>query len=320
MAGMGMYQASLGNEGQEKSGRAILARQRQGSIGSFVFTDHFEAALVYSAKVIVDLIPKIYNTERIIRIMGEDGKEQPVPINARQEIVEQQGQMTPQDMMVKPQPGITDYWNDLSIGKYDVTVTIGPSYTTQRQEAAEMLIELATAVPQLAAVAIDLIVKNLDLPGADDLLKRARRIVVSSGLVDLEPGEEPPPQPPPDPEVIAKMQELELKMGELQLKARKEDREDFTAAIDSIKKIAEAQTERMNAQINDLVAITEAIRANAEAQGSTQPQGQPPPAGGAPPPVSPAGLPTGQQQGPGMMGSGPQLPDQPPQSPVFQEP
>ncbi|GAG07964.1 unnamed protein product, partial [marine sediment metagenome] len=84
MSAMNIYQASLGDEGQEKSGKAILARQKQGTTGSYTYTDNFQSALIHSTKIILDLIPYVLDTERVIRILGDDDSEKEIPINARE--------------------------------------------------------------------------------------------------------------------------------------------------------------------------------------------------------------------------------------------
>ena len=158
---MGIYDASLGARGNETSGRAILARQREGDVSTFHFIDNLARSLRHAGRILVDLIPKVYDTPRIIRVLGEDGRPaatvpgQPagmVPIN-------------------QPIPGI-DHVFDLTTGKYDVTVESGPSFGTRREEAATQMMEMLRAFPQAAPMIGDLVAKNLDWPGADEIAKR----------------------------------------------------------------------------------------------------------------------------------------------------
>lgn len=252
MSGMGLYQASLGDEGQEKSGKAILARQRQGSIGSYTYTDNFSTALIYSTKILVDLIPYIYDTERVIRIRGEDDSEKVLPINARPDApLMSKFQDTNEKLIVQPKKGVSEYINDLTVGKYDVVVTIGPSYTTQREEALTVLMDLVKAIPQIGQVAIDLIVKNLDVPGSAELVERVKKLI-PVGIRDLEPGEEPP-QEQQDPKLLIEM------MG-MAIKEREENRKQFEGYVKAIKDLAEAESKEKGQQLAEFQAIATAIQ------------------------------------------------------------
>jgi hypothetical protein len=268
MSAMGIYQAQLGDEGQEKSGKAILARQRQGSIGSYTFTDKFENALVYSTKIIMDLIPHVYDTERIIRITGEDGTDKEVPINAVPNgtaMRRTEGIVTPKQLSIRP--GVTDYINDLTVGKYDVAVTVGPSYTTERQEAAAVLLDLVQAIPQLGMATVDLIVKNLDIKDVEELVERARKLV-PVGIRDPEPGEEEQQQQqPPDPQIMIEMQKLLLAQQE-------ENRKEFEARVKAIKDLAEAESKERGSQLAEFTAVVNQLRMDMQLPQQTNQTGQ----------------------------------------------
>ena len=168
----GQFDASMGAGGNETSGRAILARQREGDTATYSYIDNLSRAIRYTGEILVDLIPKIYDTERVVRILGIDGGEKWVEINKIQ-----LDQMTGQQIVT----------NDITSGKYDVSVTVGASYNTQRQEASEALLEMM-GNPMLAPVVADLLAKNLDIPNSDELEKRLRKIGIKSGVI--EPTEE----------------------------------------------------------------------------------------------------------------------------------
>ncbi len=157
----GIYDAALGNRSNEQSGRAILARQREGDVGTFHFQDNLNMSLTRLGVVLVDLIPRIYDTEREIAIIGADESEEFVPIN--KQIMSDQGEPI--------------LLNDLSQGRLQVRVKIGPSYTTKRIEAADSMVQFAQAVPQSAAVMGDLIAKNMDWPGSDEIAERLKRAI-----------------------------------------------------------------------------------------------------------------------------------------------
>lgn len=183
----GLQQASLGKKSNEKSGRAILARQREGDIANFAFYDNLARSMRYAGRVLVDLIPKIYDTARIIRIINPDDSIQSVPIN--QPFRNQQG---------------LDQIFDLSVGKYDVAVSIGPSYTTQREEMANNMLSFIQAVPQAGILIADLFAKSLDWPGAEKIEERLR-ILLPPEIRATIPGAPPPSPPQPGPLDILQM-------------------------------------------------------------------------------------------------------------------
>ena len=123
----GIYPANLGQKGPETSGRAILARQKEGDVSTFHFQDNLTRAIRFAGRVLVDLIPRIYDTARVIRVLNFDGTSRMVQIN--------------QEYLDPASGSILKH--DLAAGKYDVQVDVGPSYTTQRQEAAESMMEAA---------------------------------------------------------------------------------------------------------------------------------------------------------------------------------
>lgn len=163
---MGMYDASLGARSNETSGRAILARQREGDVSTFHFIDNMARAIRHTGRVVLDLIPHVYTKPRIARIIGEDGKQDSVQVNQPIPV------MNPEtgQPMANPETGeVMTRIHDLTKGKYDLTVSTGPSFTTRREEAATQMTELVRAFPAAAPVVAPHLAKNLDWPGADDL-------------------------------------------------------------------------------------------------------------------------------------------------------
>lgn len=248
---IGLYDASLGARSNETSGRAIMARQREGDVSTFHFTDNMARAIRHGGVILLDLIPKVYSTTRIVRTIGEDGTQKPVPINQPVPVKGADGQQ-----QAGPDGALMTKVYDLSVGKYDLTVTTGPSYTTRRQEAAAEMTEMVRAYPQAAPLIGDLIAKNLDWPGADEISKRlqaALPVAVQGGL------------PPQVQKIMSDMQGkiAELSAENQQLKA---DRSIETA------KVAVDQT---NAQSNR-------IKATASAIDTLRPHPHPAPQPGAP--------------------------------------
>ena len=165
----GQYDSSLGQTSNERSGKAILARERQGDTGTYHYVDNLARAVRYVTRQIVDLIPKIYDTQRIAQIVGLDGDSDSVKIDPDQpepvrEIVNEEGIVL--ERIYNP-----------GVGKYDVRVTTGPSYMTKRQEAMEAMSQILQGNPQLWAVAGDLFIKNMDWPGAQEMAKRFAKTI-----------------------------------------------------------------------------------------------------------------------------------------------
>lgn len=232
----GQYNASLGMTSNERSGKAILARQREGDIGTYHYVDNLARAIRHIGRQLVDLIPKIYDTERIARIIGEDGEPDTVKMNPMQEepvkrIVDQEGNL------------IEKVYNP-GVGKYDVRVITGPGYATKRQEALESMAQLLQGNPQLWQVAGDLFVKNMDWPGAQDLAKRFKKTIDPKVLADED-----------DPALAAANQQMEAMAAEMEnmfqmlqnvnqsMEAREMQIKQFEADI----KAYQAETQRISA-------------------------------------------------------------------------
>jgi hypothetical protein len=152
---IGIFDAGMGAQGNETSGKAILARQRESDTSTFHFIDNLSRAIRHTGRILVDLIPSVYNGQRIVRILGEDKKPTNVPLG------------TP---TVTPK-GVEKIF-DLTVGKYDVTVETGASFSTKREEAANQMLELIRVMPQAASLISDLLVKNLDWNGSEEISER----------------------------------------------------------------------------------------------------------------------------------------------------
>jgi len=174
----GYYDSSLGATSNERSGRAILARERQGDTGSYHYVDNLARAIRYGTRQLIDLIPKIYDTQRIARIIGIDGETSTVRIDPTQEEAVRQ--------VVNEAGIVIEKIYNPSVGKYDVAVTTGPSYLTKRQEAMDAMSQILQANPELWNVAGDLFVKNMDWPGAQEIAKRLQKTIEPRILEDEE--------------------------------------------------------------------------------------------------------------------------------------
>ena len=250
----GQYNASLGMGSNERSGKAILARQREGDVGTFHYGDNLTRGVRHVARQLIDLIPKIYDTQRVARIIGEDGETKMVKINPEQ--------AEPVNKIVDQQGIVIEKIYNPGVGKYDVVATTGPGYATKRQEALEAMAQLLQGNPQLWTVAGDLFVKNMDGPGAQEMAARFKKTIDPK---ILETGDKPPELQAAEQQIQAMGQEMEQmhqmitnvgKSIEMQDMRRK----DYEAEI----KAFQAETQRLTAvqasmspeQIQDIVLGT----------------------------------------------------------------
>ena len=250
----GQYDSSLGATSNERSGKAILARERQGDVGTFHYGDNLTKAIRYATRQLIDLIPKIYDTERIARIVGVDGEVSMVKLNPDQpepvkKIVDQTGVV------------IEKVYNP-SVGIYDVVATTGPGYMTKRQEALEAMAQILQGNPELWKVAGDLFVKNMDWPGAQEMSKRLAKTIDPKLISDTD---EDPALQAAQQQMQAMAQEMEGMAQMLQnvnksMEAQDLERKNFEAEI----KAYQAETQRISAvsagmtaeQIQDIVMGT----------------------------------------------------------------
>lgn len=173
----GIYDAALGAKSNETSGIAIRSRNMQAQTSNFHFVDNLTRSLRQAGRIIIELLPKIYDTARTARIIGDDGEQRVVKVN---QPFEENGK---------------EVIYQLDAGKYDVTVDVGPSFATKRQEAVNSMLEVTRAYPQLAAVAGDLLVKNMDWPGAQEFAERIKKTLPPNIIDDGKgPKKDIPPQ------------------------------------------------------------------------------------------------------------------------------
>lgn len=166
MQSMGIYQPSLGAQSNETSGRALLLRQKQSETGNFHYQDNLNRSIRHCGRIIVDMIPKVYDRPRVARILGEDGTPRTVNLDPN----------LPQASAGTDNPAIDSIYNP-TIGQYDVVCDSGPSYATKRDEAANMMLALTQANPALFQSIGDLMMKNMDWPGAEEISKRLQMLL-----------------------------------------------------------------------------------------------------------------------------------------------
>lgn len=242
----GMQPPSIGVNPELKSGKAIQAQERLGDRGSYIFTDNLSKSIEYTGEILLDLLPRIYDTARQIRIMQQDGETENVEINTiNQEVIDEQ---TGDPVLV----------NDLSAGKYDVATDTGPAFATQRQESAQQIIELMTQSPQFASLALDLVAKDLPILESQELTKRVRKQMIQQGIVDPTDEEiealglNQPQAPDPQQEaittniemqtekLISDIENQDAKTAETTIKTQQATIDSYKTLIDAYKLQAEA--------------------------------------------------------------------------------
>ena len=221
----GIYDAAMGAQSNEKSGIAIQRRANQSQTANYHFMDNLAKSRRHAGRILLELIPKIYDTARAVRILGDDGTEEVVRVN---EVFEKNGKQQA---------------HQLGVGRYDVTIATGPSFETKRQEAVQAMLDFTRAMPQQAAMVSDLLVKNMDWPGADEFADRFRKMLPPN-LQEQKEGEQ---QPLPHA-AQAQMQQMDQTISALtkELHARTEQMQSKTLELESKERIAFAQIQSAN--------------------------------------------------------------------------
>jgi hypothetical protein len=230
----GIFDPSLGNRSNETTGVAIRQRQAQGEIVTFNYQDNLAKGIRRTWEILVDLLPRVYDRPRMVRILGVDGVEKFEQING-------------------VDPVTNEVVNDITRGKFDVTVTTGPSFATQRQEAAETYLGLAQAVPGVFDVAGDLLFRAMDLPYSDQIAERIKTMLPPQIQALEQSGGQMPP------EVAAAMQQVDMAMQqvaqmEAQLQQAAAEVETERAGVEKAKAELSVQKAQMQADYQKVVA------------------------------------------------------------------
>ena len=233
----GIHAPALGNAPQLLSEKSVLSQAEKGDRGAFVYQDNLAKSIQFTGDILIDLIPKIYDTPRMVRILDVSGKSEVVGIN--QEDLSEFNQP-----IVDEETGETVIVNDLSKGKYDIITETGPAFNTLRSEAAQQLIELSAASPVFADLTPDLIAKNLDLVDSEEFVKRLRKFAIQQGIA--EPTEEEieelglnQPQAP-DPTQTALTDNVNMQTAKIQADIENQDAKTQQILIDTQSQTIEA--------------------------------------------------------------------------------
>lgn len=251
----GLHDASLGIRSNEVSGKAIMARQREGDVATVTFHDHLNLAIQEGGDVANQLIGVGYDTVRIIRTIGVDDAIAYFKVN------------DPNDA---ESPDITQ-------GEFDTEITTGPSYTTQRQEGAELLLEMAKVNPALFEVAGDVIMETQDIPGGQRIADRLRRVLPAAQQEEEEKRQKEaeasgqPVEPSPQEQQAQQMQEMQAQLAQMQiqLQIKQMEAEVAKAEAEAVKAQAEAAQAQAGTALNDAdvrVAQANADKAEADAR------------------------------------------------------
>ena len=241
---LGMFKAAVGETESQQSGRAILALQKESDTGTYHFGANLGVSIRHAGRILVDLIPHYYDTRRIVRILGEDGEVQTVTLDPEQ----------PQAMnKVQGERGIETIYNP-GVGKYDISITVGPSYNTKRMEAAATFVELARSSqdPATAAVMNYLTVRNSDFSGADEAAKMLKSLLPPPALKAISQG-----QPIP-PEAQAQMQQMQQMLQMAQQKMQEMQQENVKLQTGAQSKMAAVQVQAEEGKQKAQLAMQEA--------------------------------------------------------------
>lgn len=221
----GIYDAGLGNQSNEKSGVAIRQRQMESDISTSIYTDNLGKSIEHCGRIIVSMIPKVYDTNRLLTVVDDEDKEQLVEVNGK---------------VITPE-GMADV-NPLNRGRYSVRVSVGPNYATRRQETQEGMMKFIQAVPAAGQFAADLIAKAADWPDSDKLAERLKKMLPPQ-LQD----EQDNPQMMAMQQQAAQAQQVaqQMAMQGQQVELRKANAE----ATEAEAKASEAQTDALTAQM-----------------------------------------------------------------------
>jgi len=241
---IGMYSSSLGAPSNERSGKAIMARQKEGDVGTFHYHDNLNRAIRHAGRILVDLIPHIYDSARVVRILGYDSSPDNVEID-------------PTMPSASQKLGTKTIYN-LGVGTYDVAITTGPSYNTLRQEAAESIERMVQAQPELMSVIGDLLVKNMDWPGADEISARLK-LMLAPPILEAEKAKK---------EMSPELQQMQAQFDQ-QMQEKDQMMEQAAQMIEQLQAEAQKATEGKELKEQELVikaADTEIKAYQAETQ------------------------------------------------------
>jgi hypothetical protein len=238
MAVVGIYDPSQLPQGNQ-SGKAIQGQQQQTDMTNYHYYDNLTRSIKQTGRIILDLIPHVYDSQRVLRIIGDDGKGEIVNVNERS----------------IDQMGVETILNDVTVGEYDVVMETGPGYNSKRQEAVDSMVQMMGVDPDLMKQAGDLVFRNMDFPGADII---ADRLAAANPLAQIDDKSDVPPQVQMQlAQSQQTIQQLQQELQALQMDMK------YRASIEEQKQASETERKRMDveARMNDSQLRTE-VQAN----------------------------------------------------------
>lgn len=220
---MGIFDPAVRGGAQHKSDKTLNAEQGQSEITNFDGYDNLLRSIKHTWRIMLSYFPVIYDTQRVQRIIGDDGKEELVTLNEKQ----------------MAEGGVEKVLNDVTVGTYDVVMDTGPGYDTKRKEGVAATIELmATPLGEkVAATADDLVVRQMDFPGADAI---ADRMAAANPLAQIDEKSEIPPA------VQMKMKGMQQTIQQLQQALQEAGLEiKYKHGLEEIKQTGETIREKM---------------------------------------------------------------------------
>jgi hypothetical protein len=208
-----------------QSGKSLQGQQAQADMTNFHYYDNLTRSIRHTGRIILDLIPKIYDRQRVMRIIGDDGKPEMVTIN-------EQGQ---------DEEGVSKVLNDVTVGEYDVVMETGPGYNSKRQEAVDSMMSLLGADPTLMQTAGDLIFRNMDFPGAEVI---ADRLAAANPMAQID---DKSPIPPQVQMQLAQSKQM-IQQLQQQIQAEEMDKK-YRATVQQQVQEAETQREKMRLDV-----------------------------------------------------------------------
>ena len=279
---IGMYNADVGDTSNENlrdvSGKTIMARQMPGDTATFIYPDKMAQAVAYCGKIINDLIPYIYDTERDARLRNLDSTESFVPINTTTGKALGMMQAAPHKYtnmdMNKLKQSIKENgeyasFNDITSGKYDIVCSTGPTFATQRMEAVDSMLKLAMA-RNMNPIDKYFILKNCDFPGADEYAQVIRRMIPPN-ILPPQPGQPPTPPPPVPPK-----QQVDLAKTQVAMAQQKTEQIKLQVELAKLEKEIGDSNGEIKKQILDVEAALHAPNHPADEQFNQQMQQQAP--------------------------------------------
>ena len=221
---VGIFDPSQLPQGMQ-SGKSLQGQQAQADMTNFHYYDNLTRSIRHTGRIILDLIPKIYDRQRVMRIIGDDGKPEMVTIN-------EQGQ---------DEQGVSKVLNDVTVGEYDVVMETGPGYNSKRQEAVDSMMSLLGADPTLMQTAGDLIFRNMDFPGADVI---ADRLAAANPMAQID---DKSPIPPQVQMQLAQSKQM-IQQLQQQIQAEEMDKK-YRATVQQQVQEAETEREKMRLQV-----------------------------------------------------------------------